>query len=69
MPSIRFTTALAALALAACSGKAPEQPAQSEAAATPPSSEWVAENPTEPAVPVKLPDTAMTEAPPSEAAK
>jgi len=31
---------------------------------TAPSSEWVAQNPTEPAVPVTLPKTPMTNAPP-----
>ena len=39
---------------------------------TAPSSEWVQENPTEPAVPVNLPDTVLTPAPaeqPGEAAK
>lgn len=56
-----------ALALAACgSQEAAQAPAEPEA----PSSEWVAENPTEPAVPVDLPTTAMTNAPEAtEAAK
>lgn len=56
-----------ALALAACGSQEAEQaPASAEPEA--PSSEWVAENPTEPAVPVDLPTTAMTNAPASEAA-
>lgn len=46
--------------LAACGGQAPA-PAASEPAA--PSSEWVQPNPTEPAVPVQLPETPMTNVP------
>ena len=65
----RILPATALLLLAACGG-APEEAAPSDQP-TAPSSEWVQENPTEPAVPVNLPDTPMT-APveqPSEAAK
>lgn len=57
-----------ALALAACGSQEAEQAPAAEPEA--PSSEWVAENPTEPAVPVDLPTTAMTNAPAAtEAAK
>lgn len=54
---IAATAAL--LALAGCSKPAQQQ---SAAATTPtaPSSEWVAENPTEPAVPVNLPNASAT---------
>ncbi len=58
------------LLLAACGG-APAA-AQHSDQPTAPSSEWVQQNPTEPAVPVNLPDTPITEAPaaqPSEATK
>ncbi|MFN3516276.1 MAG: hypothetical protein ACK4YM_03835 [Novosphingobium sp.] len=55
-----------ALVLAACGSQQAEQPPAAEPEA--PSSEWVAENPTEPAVPVTLPTTAMTNVPASEAA-
>lgn len=68
---IVYPLALAgALALAACGGEKAEQAASDQAAAEPTeaSSEFVAENPTEPAVPVNLPTTAMTNAPASEAA-
>lgn len=55
----------AALALGGCSGKQAE-PAASEAAATEPtaaSADWTAQNPTDPAVPVNLPKTEMTNVP------
>jgi len=55
----------ALLALAAC-GKQVDQD-QANAEPTAPSSEWVQENPTEPAVPVDLPTTPMTNAPAAEA--
>lgn len=58
---------LAVLALGACSGEKTEQQAAS-AEPTAASSEWVAENPTEPAVPVDLPKTPMTSAPATPAA-
>lgn len=64
MTRIRFApifaglTATALLALGACS-KPAEQPAASTEP-TAPSSEWVAENQTEPAVDVNLPKTDMT---------
>lgn len=54
-----------AVALAACGGETPDQAATAETEV--PSSEFVAENPTEPAVPVDLPSTAMTMAPAPEA--
>jgi len=50
----------AALALAACGS-------ESKTEVVPESSEFVAENPTDPAVPVDLPSTAMTNAPASDA--
>jgi hypothetical protein len=57
-----------ALALAACGSQEAEQAPAAEPAAQ--SSEFVAESPTDPAVPVDLPSTAMTNAPEaSEAAK
>lgn len=62
--------ALALLVLAAC-GSSPEEAAPTDQP-TVPSSEWVQQNPTEPAVPVNLPDTVLTPAPaepPSEPAK
>lgn len=68
---IVYPLALAgALALAACGGEKAEQAASEQAAGEPtaPSSELVAENPTEPAVPVNLPTTPMTNAPASPAA-
>lgn len=49
--------AAALLALGACSKPADQQAASEPTA---PSSDWVAENPTEPAVPVDLPKTEMT---------
>lgn len=49
------------LALAACGPKADQSKATDEPAA--PSSEWAKENPTEPAIPVDLPTTPMTNAP------
>lgn len=55
---IPLTAAAALLALAGCSKPAEQQAASSEPTA--PSSEWVAENPTEPAVPVNLPNTVAT---------
>jgi len=57
----------AGLALGGCHRKkANELIPQNEPTA--PSSEWVAQNPTEPAVPVTLPKTPMTNAPPSSPA-
>lgn len=50
-----------ALLLGGCEAKKAEEAASAEPTAA--SSEWVAENPTEPAVPVTLPDTAVTSAP------
>ena len=63
---IVYPLALAgALALGGCGGEKAEQAA---AEPTEASSEFVAENPTDPAVPVNLPTTPMTKAPASEAA-
>lgn len=64
MPTISLRLALAAplLALAACGGN-PSDDSQAAAEPTAPSSEWVEPNPTEPAVPVTLPTTAMTNVP------
>lgn len=57
--------AVAVLALSGCKAKQAEQAATAEP--TVPSSEMVVQNPTEPAVPVNLPTTAMTNVPPSPA--
>jgi hypothetical protein len=70
-PLFTGMTAAALLALGGCS-KPAEQPAAS-AEPTAPSSEYVAENPTEPAVDVNLPASSATTAPaatasPAEAA-
>jgi hypothetical protein len=54
------------LLLAACEPKAPDQaaaPTVEGTSAAEVSTEWTAENPTEPAVPVELPTTHMTNAP------
>ena len=57
------------LALAA-GGSKPAETGQAAGEPTAPSSEWVELNPTEPAVPVALPTTPMTNAPePAPAAK
>jgi hypothetical protein len=62
--SLRLSLALPFLALAACGGNPSEEDnAQAAAEPTAPSSEWVEPNPTEPAVPVTLPSTAMTNVP------
>lgn len=54
--------AMPLFALAACGGGTPSgEEAASEPTA--PSSEWVEPNPTEPAVPVNLPEAEMTNAP------
>jgi len=60
-PRLSLALAAATLALAACSSKPADEAAMGEPTA--PSSEWVAENPTEPAVPVDLPTTPMTNVP------
>lgn len=62
--------AAALLSLGACSKPAEDKAGEQAASAEPtaPSSEWVAENPTEPAVPVELPKTPMTNAPEASAA-
>ncbi len=66
MPSISFrlVMVLPLLALAACGSKSASS-GQGAATAEPTaaSSDWVEPNPTEPAVPVTLPSTAMTNAP------
>jgi len=56
-------TAAALLALAACSRKAPDQaaaPTVEGTSAAEVATDWTAENPTEPAVPITLPTTRMT---------
>jgi len=66
MPSVspRLLFVLPLFALAACGGKSSEsEKAAASAEPTAPSSEWVEPNPTEPAVPVALPTTAMTNVP------
>jgi hypothetical protein len=50
------------LGLSACGGTASDEN-QAAGEPTAPSSEWVAENPTEPAVPVDLPTAEMTNVP------
>ena len=60
---IRLAALLPLLALAACSQKSPDQAATPTVEGTSPaqvSTDWTAENPTEPAVPVTLPTTRMT---------
>lgn len=66
--NLRLTLPIAAaalFALGACSKPAEDKAASAEPTA--PSSEWVAENPTEAAVPVELPKTPMTNAPEASA--
>lgn len=69
-PSTRRVALLAAglmvVPLGACHAKKAEQPSASTESVAP-STEWVRENPTEPAVPVDLPGTAITNAPASGA--
>jgi len=67
---LRPIAGLSLLALAACGGGSADSSKTEQAAAEPeaPSSEWVQPNPTEPAVPVELPDTPMTPVPASPAA-
>ena len=60
-PIFTGMTAAALLALGGCSKPADEASASAEPTA--PSSEWVAENPTEPAVDVNLPASSATTAP------
>lgn len=74
MPSASFrlvpTLALAAplLALAACGSESDTlENAAERGEPTAPSSEWIEANPTEPAVPVTLPTTPMTNVPPAPA--
>lgn len=57
-PIFTGLSAAALLSLGGCSKPADQQAASTEPTA--PSSEWVAENPTEPAVDVNLPKTEMT---------
>jgi hypothetical protein len=72
MPSVSFRLALVLplFALAAC-GSGPSEAERQRAAAEPsaPASEWVEPNPTEPAVPVELPKTPMTNVPATPAPK
>lgn len=51
------------LALAACGPKADTTQAAASDEPTEASTDWTAQNPTDPAVPVDLPNTAMTNAP------
>lgn len=56
----------AALALAGCSGGKQTEPSAEQSAADEPtatSTDWTVQNPTDPAVPVNLPKTVMTNAP------
>lgn len=56
-------TATALLALAACSQKTPDQaatPTVEGTSAAEVATDWTVENPTEPAVPITLPTTRMT---------
>jgi hypothetical protein len=67
--SFRLALVLPLLVLAACKGKTEADRDQAVGEATAASSEWVEPNPTEPAVPVTLPSTSMTNAPATPAAK
>ena len=59
-----LTLGSAALALGGCSGKqAPPAPSEAAAEPTAASTDWTAQNPTDPAVPVNLPKTVMTNVP------
>ena len=71
MPSVSFRLApiLPLLALAACGSKTETQRDQAAGEPTAPSSEWVEPNPTEPAAPVTVPTTPMTNAPATPAPK
>jgi hypothetical protein len=59
---LRASLAASLLSLSACGGT-PSDQQQAGGEPTAPSSEWVAENPTEPAVPVDLPTARMTNGP------
>jgi hypothetical protein len=61
--AVRAAIAMSFFALAACGGT-PSDENRTAGEPTAPSREWVAENPTEPAVPVDLPTAAMTNVPP-----
>lgn len=65
MPPVLFRLALILplLALAACGSKSEAERDRAAGEPTAPSSEWVEPNPTEPAVPVQLPSTPMTNVP------
>lgn len=72
MPSVPFRLALILplFVLAACGSKTEAERDQAAGEPTAPSSEWVEPNPTEPATPVELPKTPMTNVPePTPAAK
>lgn len=61
--SLRLAAIAPLVALAACGPKAPDQsatPTVEGTSAAEVSTDWTAENPTEPAVPVTLPTTRMT---------
>jgi len=66
-PSILPLALLPLLALAACGPKADTAQAVASDEPTAESTEWTAQNPTDPAVPVNLPKTQMTNAPAAEA--
>jgi hypothetical protein len=61
--SFRLAMILPLLALAACGSKTETQRDQAADEPTASSSEWVEPNPTEPAVPVTVPTTPMTNVP------
>jgi hypothetical protein len=62
-PSILPLALLAPLALAACGPKADTTQAAASNEPVAASTDWTMQNPTDPAVPVELPKTAMTNAP------
>jgi len=63
LAALSATTGIALLGLAACSKQAPDQaatPTVEGTSAAEVATDWTAENPTEPAVPITLPTTRMT---------
>ena len=66
---IALGAAAAALSLAACGKSEAPAPEATSAAPEAQSTEWTQENPTDPAVPVDLPTTAVTNAPAEPATK
>jgi hypothetical protein len=67
--SLRLVLALPLFTLAACGSKTEAQREGAAGKPSAPSSEFVAPNPTESAVPVKLPTTPMTNVPVTPAPK